>query len=135
MQRDNLRSSGRPGPRIAGADLKVGPCLFVMVLSATLIACVRAVPRLSANGEVTIAPMVTSHCSDCHKRSVSDALPNALAVFDLDKPGWLAGIPSKHLEVEGAFPARLLPFADSKTAVKLRAVLDAELQRRRQAAN
>jgi hypothetical protein len=66
---------------------------------------------------------------------VSDALPNALAVFDLDRSGWLAGIPSRHLEVDGAFPARLLPFADSKTASKLRAVLDAELERRRHAAN
>ena len=130
------RACRRCLPNRAGRLLVKGATALLLVSAdAALIACVRAVPQVRANGEASIAPMVTSHCMDCHKRSVSDTLPNALAVFDLDQPGWLAGIPSKHLEVEGAFMARLLPFADSKTARRLRAVLDSELERRRHAAN
>jgi hypothetical protein len=77
-----------------------------------------------------IAGMVVKHCSDCHRRSVSDATPEALAVFDLDDADWFAGIPSKSFY---AFTARLLPFADSKMASELRATVDAELARRQRA--
>ena len=89
------------------------------------------VARTSTKEELAIADLVIKHCSDCHKRSVSDALPEALAVFDLDKPGWLAGIPTKHLETDGAFMARLLPWTDAKTEGQLRAAVGAELQRRK----
>ena len=111
--------------------------MAVAVLSVALAARAQepltnpAVPQVSTKAELAIADLVVRHCSDCHKRSVSDALPKALAVFDLDKPGWLAGIPTKHLETDGAFMARLLPWTDAKTAGQLRAAVDAELQRRK----
>ena len=90
-------------------------------------ACSRAATRIVAERPPVIPGMVVEHCSDCHRHSVSDATPAALAVFDLDDPDWFAGIPSKSFY---AFRARLLPFADSTMASELGAAIDAELARR-----
>ena len=106
--------------------MRQAPIVALLLLSAA--ACSRAAPRIVAERPPVIAGMVVKHCSDCHSRSVSDALPEALRVFDLDDPSWLAGIPSKSFY---AFTARLLPFADSKMARELRVTVDAELARRR----
>ena len=110
--------------------------MSLAILSVALVARAQepakpASARTSTKEELAIADLVIKHCSDCHKRSVSDAVPQALAVFDLDEPGWLGGIPTKHLETDGAFMARMLPWTDAKTEGPLRAAVDAELQRRK----
>jgi hypothetical protein len=82
--------------------------------------------------EPTMTALVTRHCGDCHKRSVSEATPAALKAFDVDDPGWLAGIPSESFF--RAFMPRLEPYVDSRTAGEVRAAIETELTRRRQGA-
>jgi hypothetical protein len=101
--------------------------LLLLPVAGVVLACDRSAPRLVPEKPLSLADVVTEHCRDCHTRSVSDATPEALAVFDLDDPDWLAGIPSKSFY---AFTARLLPHADARIANELRATVDAELARR-----
>jgi hypothetical protein len=103
----------------------------LLLLSVTVsVGCHGAAPRLVARKTPVVTGMVTEHCRDCHMRSVSDQVPEALAVFDLDNPDWFAGIPQ---ESWCAFLSRLLPHADAKKDRELRAVIDAELARRQRA--
>lgn len=101
--------------------------LVLLLVAGGCGACHRAPPRFAPGPGLSVGGMVAEHCRDCHMRSVSDKVPEALAVFDLDDPNWFAGIPSKSFY---AFKARLLPFADARTARELLAVIDAELSRR-----
>ena len=103
--------------------------LLLLFVAGVAVACNRADPRIVPAKRPIITGIVTEHCRDCHMRSVSDATPEALTVFDLDNPDWFAGIPTKAFD---AFMARLLPHADAKTASELRATVDAELARRQQ---
>ena len=123
------KSSTTSVRRRQGSNCEVQAVRIALLLLsvAVFLGCNREAPRLVAARTPVMVSMVTEHCRDCHKRSISNEVPQALAIFDLDKPNWLAGIPTKSF---CAFLSRLLPYVDPTIDSQLEATIDAELARR-----
>ena len=81
------------------------------------------------------------HCGTCHREDSPDALPGALAVFNLNHDDWYAGLPEARLEnaagrirgLVGQDPAAARAFGGPVTSTeeaRFRRFVDAELARR-----
>jgi len=100
-------------------------CVLLFAASACAARSARPTPASSP----APAPLTQSelqvlserHCSACHQSSVSREKPAALAVFDLDRAGWSAGLASAQFavfyqrmqgELDVPTRARLLAFTE-----------------------
>jgi hypothetical protein len=75
---------------------------------------------------VEVAELVKPRCGSCHQASLPTASARAVAVFDLDRRDWAAGLNARQLR---AFLGRLGSKLDGAATARVRAFVDARLAR------
>ncbi len=87
-------------------------------------------PRPVATGELEqvrerVRGYAKTHCGKCHLASLPSALPNALAIYNLDAKAWSSTLTAAQLR--NGFPRRLLGQLDEDGKRELRTFIEGEL--------
>lgn len=109
----------------------MSPPKFPLWIAAAgcLAACVSQNEAPLAPPEPTILLTVERQCGSCHTPSHPDAMTEAIAIFDLEDPDWLSGIPWEVFE--RVFMPRILPWIPMDTSEAVYGAIAVDLARRR----